>query len=99
MSRESRRDSEVRRKNACIETGRRIKIQWWPTPTENIDERKEVAIVSIQGWPIERPRAASKRARDDEEKKDEVKKKEQDEGKTRMRERDLLSQRTPVTEC
>lgn len=30
--------------------GRRIEIQR-PTATENIDERKEVAIVSIQGWP------------------------------------------------
>lgn len=30
--------------------GRRIEIQR-PTATESIDERKEVAIVSIQGWP------------------------------------------------
>lgn len=48
---------DERWKNACMKTGRRIKIQR-PTATENNVERKEVTIVSIQGWPIERPRAS-----------------------------------------
>lgn len=59
----------------------RIKIQW-PTATENIDERKEVTIVSIQGWPIERPRAScvvvARRKRTRRKRK------------TRAKERDLL---------
>jgi len=85
----ARRDGGMR---AC-ETGRRIKIQW-PTATENIDGRKEVTIVSIQGWPIERPSksAAMRRGggggggegeRGDGGRKREI----------------LLSQGTPVTEC
>lgn len=63
-------EGEERRKNACIETGRRIKIHW-PTATENNDERKEVTIVSIQGWPIERPRASCEEEKDEEEEEDE----------------------------
>lgn len=77
------RDAE---KNACIETGRRIEIQR-PTATEN-DERKEVAIVSIQGWPRSNGREQEHGGE-----------KEKDEEGGRVKERDLLSQRTPVTEC
>lgn len=60
-------------KNACIETGRRIKIQR-PTATENIDKRKEVAIVNIQGWPRSNGREQEhdgKEEKDEEEEEDE----------------------------
>lgn len=81
---------DEQRKNACMKTERRIKIQW-PTATENIVERKEVTIVSIQGWPIERPRASCVAV---------ARRKRTRRGRrTRAKERDLLSQRTPVTEC